>query len=142
MKQHRVVPDVVTYNAWISDCEKSQPNLAPKMFRAMQWQGMVPSFMTYSALIGACEKGQQPKQALEMLNSLPSNFRGDPGVFLNRRMPDGHNPIDVAVRYGGVDVASALVSHGARFMPTHLAEAQRRGHSELAALIDTLLRSQ
>lgn len=82
------------------------------------------------------------EQALEMLNSLPSNFRGDPGVFLNRRMPDGHNPIDVAVRYGGVDVASALVSHGARFMPTHLAEAQRRGHSELAALIDALLTSQ
>lgn len=82
-----------------------------------------------------------PDKALEMLNMLPNSFRGDPGVFLNRRMPDGHAPVDVVVQFGSVNVASTLVAQGARFSPKHLADAQRRGHSALSGFIDGILKS-
>ena len=54
-------------------------------------------------------------KALDMLERLPDSFRGDPTIFLNRPMRDGHVPADVAVRYGSAEVASALAAHGARF---------------------------
>ena len=65
MQQQGVVPDVITYNALISTCEKGkQPQRALEVFQAMQQQGVVPDVITYSALISACEKGKQPQQAL------------------------------------------------------------------------------
>jgi hypothetical protein len=75
-------------------------------------------------------------EALGMLERLPDNFRGDPGVFLNRpHASDGHAPVDVAVRFGSARVASALATHGARFLPRHLADAQQHGREALATFI-------
>ena len=56
-----MVPNVITYSAMISACEKGhQLEPAMEIFAAMQQQGVVPNVVTYSALISACEKGKQP----------------------------------------------------------------------------------
>ena len=53
-----MVPNVSTYNAVISACEKGkQPERALEVFQAMQRQGVVPNVITYSALISTCEEG-------------------------------------------------------------------------------------
>ena len=58
MKQQGVVPDVITYSALISACEKgNQLEQALGFFEAIKQQGLVPNLITYSALISACEKG-------------------------------------------------------------------------------------
>ena len=60
-----MVPNVITYSALISACEKGkQPERALEVSQAMQWQGVVPNIITYITLINACEKGKQPEQAL------------------------------------------------------------------------------
>ena len=67
MSWQSVVPDVITYNALISACEKrEQPERALEVFKGMSWKGVVPNVITYNALISACEKGEQPERALEV----------------------------------------------------------------------------
>ena len=52
MKWQGVVPNVITYSALISACEKGkQPERALELFEAMKRQGVVPDVITYSALI-------------------------------------------------------------------------------------------
>ena len=59
------MPNVITYNALISACEKGkQPDRALEIFDQMQQQGLVPDVITYSALISACEQSKQPEQAM------------------------------------------------------------------------------
>ena len=72
---------------------------------------------------------------------LPDSFRGDPKMFLNRPMSDGQAPVDVAVQFGSVRVASALAAHGARFLPRHLVDAEQHGHAALAAFIGSSRKS-
>ena len=61
MLLYGLVPDVITYSALISACEKrGQPQRAIALFLAMQRQGLVPDVITCSALMSACE----PVQAL------------------------------------------------------------------------------
>ena len=72
---------------------------------------------------------------------LPMPIRGDPSIFLNRATKDGHAPVDIAVRYGSARVASVLATHGARFLPRHLAEAQAHGHAALVEFIGSYLRT-
>ena len=58
MSQQGVVPEVITYNALISACEKgTQPERALKLLDTMKQEGVVPGVITYNALISACEKG-------------------------------------------------------------------------------------
>ena len=46
-----MVPDAITYNSFVSACEKGkQPGLALMVFGAMVQQGLVPNAITYSAL--------------------------------------------------------------------------------------------
>jgi len=67
MQRQGMVPEVITYNALISACEKgNHSEQAMKVFKAMQRQCLLPNVITYCALISACEKGKQPEQALEM----------------------------------------------------------------------------
>ena len=80
-------------------------------------------------------EGVGRREALAMLAALPNSFRGDPAVYLNRPTRDGNAPVDVAVRLGSARVAAAMAAQGARFLPRHLADARRRGHAALAALI-------
>ena len=62
MKQQGLLPNVITYNALISACEKGkQPERALELFEAMQQRGVVPNVITYSALISVCEKANQPE---------------------------------------------------------------------------------
>ena len=61
MQPHDLAPDVITYNAAISACEKGQqPHTAMSLLTGMQPQDLAPDVITYSAAISACEKGQQP----------------------------------------------------------------------------------
>jgi len=65
------VPDVITYSALISACEKgSKPVRAVAVFQAMRRQHMVPSIITYSVGISICEKGNQRKQGLEIFKAM------------------------------------------------------------------------
>ena len=60
MQRQGVAPNVITYNALISTCEKGKkPERAHELLKAMQRQGVVPNVITYSALISTCESGIQ-----------------------------------------------------------------------------------
>ena len=49
-----MTPELITYNAMISACEKGkQPKMALEMFEAMQRQDALPNIITYSALLSA-----------------------------------------------------------------------------------------
>ena len=83
-----MVPEVITYNAVISACEKGkQAERALEVFQTMQWQGVVPNVITYSAVVSASEKGKQPERALEMFQAMqwqvpPSlHALGDPNFW-------------------------------------------------------------
>jgi pentatricopeptide repeat domain-containing protein 1 len=57
MQDREINPDVMTYNATISACEKGgQWEKALDLFREMQDREIDPSVMTYNAAISACEK--------------------------------------------------------------------------------------
>ena len=59
MQQQGIAPNIITYSALISACEKGkQPERALEIFDKMQQQGIVPNIITYNALISACEKGK------------------------------------------------------------------------------------
>jgi len=60
MQEQGLIPNVITYSALISACEKSyQVEKAFGLFETMQRQGVVPNEITYSALITACERCSQ-----------------------------------------------------------------------------------
>ena len=55
-----LAPNVISYNAAISACEKGQRwEKALQLVREGVWQGLAPNVISYSAAISACEKGQQ-----------------------------------------------------------------------------------
>ena len=68
MQAQGLEPNVITYNAAISACEKgSQWQQALELLAEMQAQGLEPNVISYSAAMSACEKGSQWQQALELL---------------------------------------------------------------------------
>ena len=65
MQRQGKVPEIITYNALISVCEKGkQPERALEMFQALQRQGMVPDIITYSALISVCVSRIVPRRGI------------------------------------------------------------------------------
>ena len=59
MQQQGLEPNVITYNAMISACEKGQQaERVLQLFEAMQQQRLEPNVITYNAMISACGKGQ------------------------------------------------------------------------------------
>ena len=63
-----ILPNVITYSAAISACEKGQkPQQALHLLQELQLRGILPDVITYSAAISACEKGQKPQTALHLL---------------------------------------------------------------------------
>ena len=61
-----VVPNIISYNALISTCEKGK-NLekASRLFVEMQVAGIKPDATTYNALISVCEKSKNLEKALQ-----------------------------------------------------------------------------
>jgi pentatricopeptide repeat protein len=71
MQAKGVEPDVITYNAAISACEKGgQWEKALQLLEEMQAKGVEPDVITYSATISACEKGGQWEKALQLLEEM------------------------------------------------------------------------
>ena len=63
-----MIPNVTTYTALISACEKGeQPELALEIAEEMQRHDVIPNVITYRALISACENGKQPERALRKI---------------------------------------------------------------------------
>ena len=55
MQQQGLMPDVITYNALISACEKSrQPGQALEVLHALQQQSLVPNLVSWDSLVLAC----------------------------------------------------------------------------------------
>jgi len=71
MRAAGIIPDVITYSALISACEKGgQAELALKIFDDMRADGIIPNVITYSALISACEKAGKVEWALEVFEDM------------------------------------------------------------------------
>ena len=65
MLREGIKPDVVTFSALISTCEKGEDlPKALQLCKDFQHQGIKPDVVTYSALISTCEKGQDLPKAL------------------------------------------------------------------------------
>ena len=66
-ERYRVVPNVYTYSAAISACEKGgQWKRALELFAEMERAGVARDVVIYNAAISACEKGGQWERALEL----------------------------------------------------------------------------
>ena len=62
------MPNVITYDATISACEKGhQPERALDLLAEMQRRDQEPDVIKYNATTSACEKGQQSERALALL---------------------------------------------------------------------------
>ncbi len=60
MQAKGLTPDVITYNAAISACDKGrQWQEALRLVYEMLAKGLTPDVITYNAAIFACEKGSQ-----------------------------------------------------------------------------------
>ena len=56
------MPNVITYNAATSTCEKGQePRQTLKLLEVMKSKGLMPNVITPNAAIRACEKGQETR---------------------------------------------------------------------------------
>jgi pentatricopeptide repeat protein len=65
MQVRGLAPNVITYSAVISACEKGQqPERVLQLLDEMQVRGPTPNEITYSATISDCVKGQQSVRAL------------------------------------------------------------------------------
>ena len=61
------LPNVITYNALISACEKGTlPQSALQLLEAMLHQGLRPGVIAYNALVSTCEKGKETCQAFNV----------------------------------------------------------------------------
>jgi pentatricopeptide repeat protein len=71
MDKRRITPNVISYNAAISACEKSgQWEKALELLREMDNRIIKPKVISYCAAISACEKGCQWEKALELLREM------------------------------------------------------------------------
>ena len=60
MRRSGLEPNVITFSALISACEKGQQwQLALGFLEEMRWSGLELNVITVNAVISACEKGQQ-----------------------------------------------------------------------------------
>ena len=67
MLRQALKPDIFSYSALISACEKGQElRRAFDVCAAMLRQGMKPNMVSYSALTSACEKGKEMRRGFEV----------------------------------------------------------------------------
>ena len=84
-----LAPDVVSYSAAISACEKgTMPEMALDLLKEMEHKGLEPDVITYTVAISACEKGKMPEKVLDLLKEMEQ--RGlEPNVMSRRRKGGG-----------------------------------------------------
>ena len=71
MRAHGYVPNVITFSAAISACEKGgQWERALSLLTEMRAQGVEPNVISFNAAISACDKGAQWEHALELLKEM------------------------------------------------------------------------
>ena len=71
MLRQSEVPEVTTYSALNSACEKGKRlACALELFKGMLRKSEVPDATTYNALISACEKRKQTEGALELFEKM------------------------------------------------------------------------
>lgn len=74
MARNGIKPNVITYNAMIAACSRSnEPNLAYEVFEEMQASGLIADKFTYGALIDSFAKSGQVERAFEMSRLMDSN---------------------------------------------------------------------
>ena len=67
MTERGIEPDVISYSAAISACEKGgEWQRALELLDAIRRRGLAPNVISYSAAISACEKGGEWRRALEL----------------------------------------------------------------------------
>ena len=72
MPQAKVLPDVISFNAGISACEKGGHwQEALKLLEAMPAANVQADVFSYSAAISACGKGGQWQEALKLFEAMP-----------------------------------------------------------------------
>ena len=65
MRAEKLLPNIVSYSASISACEKGEQwQMALHLFNAIPKAMLTPTEISYNATISSCEKGQQWQQAL------------------------------------------------------------------------------
>merc|ERR1712151_716935 len=95
MQPQDLAPDVITYSASISACEKGQqPQTTMSLLASMQPHDLAPDVITYSTAISACEKGQQPHTAMSLLTSMHTHDLA-PSVITYRAATNSHAPVDI-----------------------------------------------
>ena len=71
MLQQGLQPDVITYSALITACEKGgMAERALQVFDKMLQQGLQPDVITYSALIHACKRGGMGERASQLFDEM------------------------------------------------------------------------
>merc|ERR1712226_1283361 len=86
MQRRGLQPDVITYSALISACEKAcEPEKALELFVEMQRRGLQPDVITYSALISACGKACKPEKAHELFAEMQGRGLQTDGIACNAR---------------------------------------------------------
>jgi len=76
-----VQPDVISYSATISACEKGGKwEKALELLSEMENRNVQPDVISYSATISACEKGGKRDKALELLSEM-KNRNANPDVI-------------------------------------------------------------
>ena len=96
MQRRGVQPDVITWNAAISACEKgAQWERALEMFEEMQRRGLQPDVITWNAVISSCQQSGSLDQAIDLF--LEAQIIGIYSLWLNPATIDLHDlPLSVA----------------------------------------------
>jgi len=73
MKEAKVVPDAITYNALITVCDKRVcPWHAEEVFREMEANGPTPDVIAYNGLISCWAKSKKAETAMQLLEEMQS----------------------------------------------------------------------
>merc|ERR1712217_302535 len=86
MQRRGLQPDVITFLALISACEKAcKPEKALELFAEMQRRGLQPNNITCNSLISCRKNACKPKQVLELFAEMQGRGLQTDGIACNAR---------------------------------------------------------